>query len=337
MVCDKPILEIDESDHKNGIYLCMSNCKKYHKIDADKELIHAMFYLDVNRVEHLLHNMSLTEIANYRIRKWTILDNFINHLGWSSGPLNVITLASISSCSFRNTFWKNEKIEKIKCAQYKKIVHLICAKAPQLITEIMFVVASKSMNYDISRILHQYYEGENKSQCMICTSSQSHELITNVCKCKSISIHIHCLIDMINMCGLKCKTCLSDFKVHIDNRRRMFFPFSNIYPEPLMSYYHIIPEDDLVSSLKSASFFLIEKRVQEILNRLTKEEYIQFRNTYINVSKEAKYHIDFKLSHDNFLMMTPYPRTNMSCDKYPKEHERINELFKCKDIELGIV
>lgn len=100
-----------------------------------------------------------------------------------------------------------------------------------------------------------------------------------------------------------------------------------------MSNIEIISTEDIENSLIFATMYLVIDRVSQLLESITYETFMEIKNKYKDVPKKAKFYIDFKFDDENFLMMTPYPQSNMSCDKYPNEHSYINNLLKNKELQ----
>jgi len=299
-------------------------------------LEYALYYLDEIIVEKIINNMD--NIEKYEIMNSNILEYLMSSLNYfSGGDIEKISIDKITHSSFTSPYSKNKNYEITRCYKFCKILEIICKKEPKLIKETMINSCNRSMNHKLTKILSNYYENdvvnndENEERCIYCFSSHKSELIENICLCKN-KLHICCLIEYIKQNCNYCKVCKYDLKPHKDNRGRVYFPFSNIYPEPLMSYYNIIEKNDVENSLYFSSTFLIVERVEEILKNLSKEEYLNFRNKYIKVPKKAKFYIKFKLSENDFLMMTPYPTSNMSSKEYPEKHKSINNLFMEKDL-----
>ena len=324
------------NDPENLIYSCKNiACGKYHKIYKEDDLRYAIYFMESSRVKNIFQTMKIEDIEKIRMHEKstaTILQYVLYSLGSISGQRNIPTLDNIWSDSFVSPFYKNKSLEKLKCKKYLELLDVICQFVPHFINEIMFTSLNGKANYDVIDVLNNYYQKDTDDKCYICFGSYSNELVDNICNCKTSKVHVGCLIKTVKELGDKCLLCNKSINARIDSRKRIFFPFSNMYWSPLMSNMIIIPKEDFAESLIFATIYLVTDRVDQLLKSITDEEFFKFKHNFKNVPKGAKYYINFKLSDDNYLIMTPYPTTNMSHEKYPKEHNEINNLLKSREL-----
>ena len=332
------IVEVNSTsnDPDNLVYYCKNiMCGKYHKIYSQDDLLYAIYYMEADRVKKLLRMMTLEDIENVKVYNRNILDYIIYSLLSITGQRTVPTLDNIWGDSFTSPYYKNNPIEILKCKKYLELLDVVCERVPYLIEEKHFSSINKS-NYSMLNVLNNYFQKEDgDSKCYICFGSYSSELINSICKCKTTKVHISCLIKTVKEFGDVCSICNENFNARVDSRNRIFFPFSNLYWDQLGSIVHVVPVDDITESLRFSTSYLVKDRVKQILEQITDEEFIVFKNQFKKVPKQAKFYISFKFDKDDYLMMTPYPSSNMNCEKYPELHREINNLFKDRENKIN--
>lgn len=330
--------QLTQNDPENLIYYCKNHtCDKYHKVFKDDSLRYAIFYMEANQVKKIFDTMTLDEIEKIKMHEkmsCNILEYIINSLFSISGKRDVPTLDNVSNDSFKNPFCKHKQIEKLKCKKYLELLDVVCQYLSHFISEKMFHSMNVSANYDVITVLNNYYQKTNENCCYICLGSYESQLIDSVCNCKTSKVHIGCLIKTVKQLGDTCGVCKKSFNSKIDDRGRTYFPFSNLYWDQLGSHIHIVPSNDIETSLMFATQYLVIDRVCNILENITDEEFINFKNKFKKIPKAAKFYINFKFDNDNHLVMTPYPATNMSIEKYPIEHAKINKLLRERERQI---
>ncbi len=328
------------NDPDNLIYLCKNvGCGKYHKIYEEDALRYAIYYMEANYVKKIFQTMTINEIENvkmYEKSTQNILDYTLSSLSSYSGGKNsyLPTLDNTWSNSFTNPYMNWKEIEKFKCKKYLELLDVLCEHLSHCIDEKHFKSLNCCANVQCKEVLNKYYQKENNNFCYVCFGTYQDELIDSICNCKSCKIHVSCLINVVKTIGDTCKTCNSNFNHRIDSRHRIFFPFSNIYWAPLMSNLTIITKNDFEQSLTFACHNLVIDRVAQLLSEISDEIFLIFKNKFKDISKEAKYYISFKGDGNGYVMMTEYPPSNMSAEKYPCEHKKINELLRERDMRI---
>lgn len=335
--CTIESVEINHVDPENYVFYCKNKCcGKYHKICESDLLKYAIYYMEVEFLEKKFVTMAIEEIENiklYKNQKSNILERVIFSLGSVCGGSSMIpTLDNVSSGSFCNPYMKFKKLEIIKCEKYLRLLNLLCKYLPHLITDVFFTYLNSMRNYECIKVLNDYSTTikNDDDVCVICFGNYEDGLIDNICYCKN-KIHISCLTETIKKCGDDCKTCKKKINNEIDSRGRICFPFENIYWSFLCSNVVIIPKNDLNNSLIYACSYLMIDRVIDLLDSTSDEEFMNFKNQYKTTPKDAKYYIDFKFDANDFLIMTPYPASNMSIDEHEYEHNAINNLLKKRE------
>ena len=323
------------NEPENLIYLCKNVCcGTYHKVYEKDNILYAIYYMEANAVKNILETMKIEDIEKIKMYEKStvnIVKHIVYELGSKSGSRAVPTLDNICNDSFTSPYYKHSEQEKIKCNKYLELLDVICQFVPHLVSEELFV----SNNNAVINVLNNYYQKiDDDNKCFVCFGSYKNELIDSICECKTTKVHIGCLIKTVKNFGNTCLVCKKSYNARLDSRNRIFFPFSNLYWEPLMSKMMIIPMNDITQSLTYASYNLVMDRVAQILNKITDEEFLTFKNQYKKIPKSAKYYIQFKYDNDDYLMMTPYPASNMHCIKYPDEHNAINMMFKSRELQI---
>ena len=138
-----------------------------------------------------------------------------------------------------------------------ELLDVVCQYLPHCIDENMFMYMNSVANYDVINVLNKYYQKISNDRCYICFGSYESELINSICDCKTFKVHISCLINIVKKIGHTCGVCKKSFKPKVDNRERIFFPFSNLYRDPLCSNMHVIPIDDITNTIMFAVGYLV--------------------------------------------------------------------------------
>ena len=229
------------------------------------------------------------------------------------------------------------------------LIDMILKKQPKCLTIKMYDGAVSLQYIKILDIFKKYYIHNEpvKNYCYVCNSEHQLHLLESTCYCKSVFIHLYCLIELINNGYDECTICKKEYNPHI-YRERYFFPFLNVYQIPLVSrIYEFIDKEDFDHSMYYAVSYLICDRVEELLENVDKKTFLKFKTKYIKFSYEINsrnivvdkkkgynFTIMFKSTEDKkYLMMNQYIVTGMNYEKYKKEHNKINELLKNKCIE----
>lgn len=330
--------DVNYNDPDNLIFLCKNiQCGRYHKIYENDLLRYSIYYMEAKHVKKLFQLMTIEEIENikmYEKSTQNILDYVLTSLSSFSSVKYLPTLSNTWNDSFTNPYMNYKETEKLKCKKYLELLEVLCEYLPHFINEKHFKTLNYSANVRCIEVLNKYYQKENANFCYICLGTYQNELIDSICNCKNCKIHVSCLISVVKKLGDKCKTCNGNFNHRIDQRCRVFFPFSNIYFEPLLSNLKILPSDDFGSSLHYACCYLVADRVEQLLEEISDDEFLSFKNRFKHIPTEAKYYITFKLDKEGYLMMKEYPSSNMSINHYPDEHIKINKLFREREISI---
>lgn len=168
---------------------------------------------------------------------------------------------------------------KIKTEKFYRIFELICKNYPHMINDKYY-----SNHKDIlSNILDKYYV--EKDSCYICLSNHKFRLINSLCKCKN-KVHFQCLLNLIksNIKQEKCSVCLGNLGFFIDKRRRIMFPHLDIYPQPLISNYLFLKEENYTTKLHYAIAYFQTPRVFNLLRKMSDED---IKDYYIKADRYA--------------------------------------------------
>jgi len=145
----------------------------------------------------------------------------------------------------------------------------------ELITNIYDMCYKKDKLY-IKDLLYEYLPIDPINQCMICLQTEPYQQLFNPCKCTQ-PIHTDCLLKIIEMKKDNCSICLYKYKINQpitttssginikpEVNERIYFPFQDIYYEPLLSN-SILHKYTGMSRLTMAIIFLQVDRVNELL------------------------------------------------------------------------
>lgn len=303
-------------DPVKDIYPCnYFNCNKYHPVDGIDKYIYSIKYLKIDRLKLLLSSLNEEQVLNLQLRNNTnILSFIINNLfsyccGKIKPNIDCVTLMSIDA---------NDESTLLAL----ELINYLCTTYPKLINDSHISSVSQYKSNKLLTILRNHQIDDPYDECcIICFSSSKIKLIDNICVCKS-KIHLDCLIKTFLHNGSTCKTCKKSNGGVKDKNGRVLFPFSNIYKQPLMSNYLIIPEDDIKSSLHFAIAYLQVDRVKYLLDKMEAEDYDDYVETADYYALHGK--LDGKIK----ILDSPY--TNLHKDGHIDEFNKIEKLLEIK-------
>jgi hypothetical protein len=288
------------------IYYC-DKCEYYHKHDKNNNIYLAIINLNLNKLKEIFSTMSKEELINYRYYyddncSINIIQIFSMELLSGMGPED-----DTMKCLSYNNFDEDSIFYSVTIKQKElalKILELICVTIPELITENEIKTSTEHRATSIINILVNNYIETNieHEACFSCFSSHSINLIDNTCLCKN-KIHLECLINITKKIGHICQTCKNDNGGIITSNGVLIFPDYNIYYDPLSDYYTIAT--DVNTQLHFSIGYLQYKRVDQILNNITKEQY---QNYYDNADFYA---LHIKTDKNLPLMLIDVPYTNI--------------------------
>jgi len=315
MECILQIVDNDCNDAKSDIYLCKNwKCNKYHKFYGKERLVYAIYYLEIDRVKELINESSKEELLNFHEIKTTNYQEFLNILEY--------------------IFLKIDSYYKSTREPCFNLIKHICKIYPEFITNKLIKGRCYDFikNMNVLQILrNNMIDNENDDeQCIICFSSNKNLLINNTCSCKN-KIHLDCLTNSIkhniNNDYDICKTCETTNNCVIDEKYRFLFPNKNIYRQPLLSNYVFIDENNKKEQLFFAIIYLQTKTVENILNNMTSDEFIEYRKWLRDITGIHRIKNDKLVLADNLY-------SNLSKDKHKYEYDIINALLASKQDEI---
>lgn len=171
--------------------------------------------------------------------------------------------------------------------------------------------------------------------CFICCEDNKlskNELIKIFCKC-NMHIHIKCLVNMIKHTKKSyCSVCLDSFGAYLDFRKRIIFPFENIYYIPLLTEQIIrIDSKDYIKSFQYAIINRIDERIEQLLNSITDDDFILFKKSLNNTN--IQYDIIWKNSDDKICVYLDGFKSYFSTDEKVYQNY-LENLFYQREIKL---
>ncbi|CAH6421147.1 Hypothetical protein UVM_LOCUS376 [uncultured virus] len=152
--------------------------------------------------------------------------------------------------------------------------------APALITDRCFELAGYfCRNHaglkDFARVLRErdVREPDADKMCPVCLSDREQSDVVRLCSCTS-GTHLRCLLETLPKTGRSwCGVCLMPYRLNEPRLNfsgnadeRVFFPWNDIYPQPLFRGRMIYGNLTAEQRLQYAILFLQTRRVQDLLD-----------------------------------------------------------------------
>lgn len=311
-----------------NIYPCtIWDCDKFHKsADMNDILFDSIYFLQIDRIKELIKDIDEKNAMELKRSNHNMLDYIFLHF-WSMSLGNGGKYPTLQSCNISvpdQLLDDNDIIAKQKTFQ---VLEIICSKYPVMITQKHFDEANAlgpraKKVYDM--LTKYYVDDPDATDCFLCLSTNTTELIPNTCSCKN-KVHLQCLIKLVSETGKKCTVCQKSNNSVICPRGRVIFPKLNIYKQPLLSKYIMIDKKDVNKSLSYAIAYLQIDRVKELLDTMDRtemENYIKFNAEYFGNSSAVH--------KKNTIDLADSMYTNFYRSTYPNEFNEIERLLKLK-------
>lgn len=260
------------------------------------ELPYAVYYLQKNRVNHLL-NIDKVD------------SNILFDIYGEAIPSELRDNCLELLCSKLKYYYDYKHNSKKVC----EIARLLCENNPKLITKRAFEQAFYHKYYYLTDLMASYLVEDNDDDiCYICLCSEPEkELLSNLCKCKS-KIHIRCAEKLIHYEEKKCNVCISPYKYAY--HRKIYFPYDDFYPYPFLTSYPIMKFNNLNDKLYNAMQFLVIDRFRELLKSATRKEITAF-------FESSDFHELYRLFKEGNMP------TNYSRNENKIEYEQIQQII----------
>ena len=196
-----------------------------------------------------------------------------------------------------------------------ELLDYVLSKQPKLATEskinqyngFPFVIAN-----NVREIYTKYYDsGADHDACTICFSSILKNTLIKICNCEIGVVHLYCAQQLIINGHINCVACKCEYQVCEIRKRsierydsRIYFPFLDCYPLPLMINHYIFHLDGFTDKLTYAIFFLQIKRIVCLIDNATMDDI----NNFIKYVKTLSMYIYFVITETNeFLFKITMP------------------------------
>ncbi|AYV79870.1 MAG: hypothetical protein Gaeavirus1_7 [Gaeavirus sp.] len=336
-VCDLEIIDHITIDSENNIYPCYNHSYtdyrtflwnvKFHKLTNITDIIiKAVYFLEIDKLKIILASTPRETIINLK----------------SSNSNNIIDMIVGTSSSVTHS--QKPNYNKLTLDMLKPIpstpeesaaltaacilLEYLCPNYPELITTKTFELCNINRNQQMYKtLITNYIEPEPESsatsdECHICFSTFPLELIDNICSCKN-KIHLNCLLEIVNHASIdKCMSCNTPLKSHKINEHIMF-PHSGIYKQFHTMNYIFLTKPQIHEQLYYALSYLHTERVDELLNKITTEE-------LLNYQRSASYGDLHHEKPNDTLKLSDYLSTGLSRSTHKHEYDRIEYLLRLK-------
>ena len=298
------------------------NDNQQHNISTDL-LKNSIYNLQIDSIKKILNLVNYDDVVNYTITKYDVEYNVLNFiLIQLVTDNNFVKKVSFDTLYYYYTYGFDNVPENQIVLD---IIYFLCEKYPHLINDYSFHSVFSHSCKQIIKIFKIFYVDKinDKPECCICFSNYdvnlvmfdgtkiNEGLIDNVCSCKN-KIHLTCLTECYQYFGDVCTICHNSTRSVIDNRNRVFYPHADIYPDPsIVRFTLILKNKNIFVRLEHAILYLCVDRIQELLNVITDDEFLQFIGSkqyytnFINLNFKLKNTLFSNLSktlyYDDFL------------------------------------
>jgi hypothetical protein len=256
-------------------------------------------------------------------------DELLNFGKTYDNPLFKIRDASYKDFIKKGFFTSSESM-KI----WIELIDIVLTKQPKLLNDdvVNYVHGFPHMICDSVTELYMKHSIESMETtgtekiCAICLSRIFEKTFIKICECEAgKNVHLFCAQKLIKNNIFDCKSCLKKYDVCETRYRssiginrsvdtRIYFPFSDCYPIPLMSNKYYFEQDmkTFQEKMTYAVYFLQTKRVKNLLEISTKDDIDSFIESVKKQYGYIHYHIinnTFKFS-EKISMPSNLLRTN---------------------------
>ena len=297
-------------------------------------LIDAINSIDITLFEKIISLYPESEILSHRIyfngKGYDVIQYILLSLDKKHSQSQIL---SIYHVFFLNAFLLHKAITQPRIRSEDQVLSIITAlfkKCPSIISEDILQYLCKKELRKILKLAILYFNDQEKNIdedfCYICYSGHKYDLISSPCKC-NMSIHIDCLLCVVEKMGDRCRTCnenigskyIASRYVGIRNTgKAIMIPRINLYKDPHTQDYVKYNDDDF-ESLYLAIYYMQVKRVEELVSLL---------------DREAFFNLVVKLETKKVFLKFPKINDKLDCNItriiYPKEYASIESILESK-------
>ena len=191
--------------------------------------------INLNKVNNILNKISAEELLNYRFfphyksindNKYPVMEYVMCCLRGNNRIQEgeILQLKHFECDDFdertRYTFMNKLKTNK-KLKDVLNLIDMILKKQPKCLTIKMYNSVVNLQHIKILDIFKKYYIHDEpvENYCYVCNSEHQLHLLESTCHCKSVFVHLYCLIELINEGYDECTICKKEYNPHIYKER----------------------------------------------------------------------------------------------------------------------